>query len=283
MRRSVTVSPDGTSAYVASGRSDAVVVFDRAADGDADPEGRHRRLHLRRRQRRGMRRRDGAQRARLGDGVARRHVGLRRVVQRRRGGGVRPGGGRHADPEGRHRRLHLRDGQRRACADGTALDGALCGDGVARRHLGLRRVGLSSAVEVFDRARRRHADAEGRHRRLHLRGRHGGLCADGKALSGTDSVAVSPDGASVYVAVDAHRQRRGGGVRPRRGRHADPEGRHRRLHLATTGSGGQCVDGTGARRRQHGGGVARRHLGLRRGSRRQRRGGGVRPCRRTGR
>ena len=82
----------------------------------------------------------------------------------------------------------------------------------------------------FDRVRGRHADPEAGPGGLHLGDRERGrVRGRDERSSGATSVAVSPDGASVYVASVA--QRCGGGLRPRRRRHADPEARHGRLHL----------------------------------------------------
>ena len=131
---SVSVSPDGQSAYVASFDSDAVAVLDRGADGTLSQKpgtagcisdtGRG-----------PLRRRSGTRRPPLGDGQPRRCERLRRVGHQRRGRGVRSraaatdadtdtdtdtttaaavgaaGEPRRArDPQHRGRRLHLRSG-----------------------------------------------------------------------------------------------------------------------------------------------------------------------------
>ena len=81
---SVTVSPDGKSAYVASSQSDAVAVFDRDTTTGkltqkADPDG----LHHRRRHR-GLHHGQDARRRHLGHRLPGRQERLRRLVQQRR-------------------------------------------------------------------------------------------------------------------------------------------------------------------------------------------------------
>ena len=57
-------------------------------------------------------------------------------------------------------------------------------------------------------------------------------CATGRALRFGRSVAVSPDGDSVYVAAESSLRDAGpGDLRPCRRRHPDPEGRDGRMHL----------------------------------------------------
>ncbi len=134
---SVTISPDGRSAYVASFLSDAVAVFDRAADGALTQK----------------------------PGTA---------------GCISETG---AGP----------------CADGTALDGAVSVTVSPDGRSAYAASAESDAAVVFDRA------ANGT--LTQKPGTAGciseigaGACADGPALDGARSVTVSPDGSSAYVA-----------------------------------------------------------------------------------
>ena len=133
----VTVSPDGKNAYVASSRSDAMAVFDRAADGTLTQKARHGGLHL----------------------------------------------GHRTGP----------------CVNGTALDApldvALSPDGKSAYVPSAFR----SAVAVFDRA----ADGTLTQKRGEagcISDTGGGRCGDGTTLDGAQAVTVSPDGKSAYVA-----------------------------------------------------------------------------------
>ena len=161
--RSVTVSPDGRSAYAASQGGSAVVGVRSRCGWHADPEARDGGVHLG--DRGGpVRGRHGARRRPFGDGQPRRQQRLRRVRLDRRGGGVRSRRGRHVDAEGGRGGLFL--GQR---------GGAVCrrhgarrrvrGDGQPRRQERLRRVQRERRGGGVRSRRRRHVDAEGRHAR----------------------------------------------------------------------------------------------------------------------
>ncbi len=135
---SVTVSPDGRSAYAASAGSDAVAVFDRAADGT--------------------------------------------LAQK-------PGTAACVSDTGTG-----------PCADGTALDGAFSVTVSPDGRSAYAASAGSDAVAVFDRA------ADGT--LVQKPGTVGcvsdtgtGPCADGTALDGAGSVTVSPDGRSAYLAA----------------------------------------------------------------------------------
>ena len=143
---SVTVSPDGKSAYVASFSSDAVAVFDRdTTTGSTDPEGRPRRLHHQRRHR-GLHHGQGARRRHLGHRLPGRQERLRRLALQRRRRRLRP---RHhhrsPDPEGRPRRLHH---QRRH-------HGLHHGQGARRRPIGHRLPGRQERLRRLGQQRRR--------------------------------------------------------------------------------------------------------------------------------
>ena len=138
-RTSVTVSPDGTSVYVAAVLGDAVAVFDRAADGTLTQK-----------------------------------TGLAGCISE--------------------------DGSGGDCTDGKGLDGAnsvtVSPDGKSVYVAAL----TSNAVAVFDRA------ADGAlTQKTGLAGcisqtGSGGDCTLGRALVGAISVTVSPDGKNVYAA-----------------------------------------------------------------------------------
>ncbi len=163
---SVTVSPDGTGAYVVSESSGAVAAFDRAADGTLTQK-----------------------------------PGTAGCISETGTGG--------------------------ACADGRAL--------VQARSVALSRDGANAyvatggAVAVLDRT----ADGSltqkpGTAGCISETGT-GGACADGRGLDNTRSVTHQPGRPERLRRI--RRQRRARGVRPRRGRHADPEARCGRLHL----------------------------------------------------
>ena len=133
----VTLSPDGENAYVVSSRSDAVAVFDRAADGT--------------------------------------------LTQKPGEAGC------------------ISDTGTGPCVNGAALDAALdvavSPDGKSAYVPS----GFSSAVAVFDRA----ADGTLTQKRGEagcISDTGGGRCGDGTTLDGAQAVTVSPDGKSAYVA-----------------------------------------------------------------------------------
>ena len=230
---SMHVSPDGTSAYVASDYSDAVAVFDRAGDGTL----------IQKPGPAGCISDTGAGRCRDGTALD----GARSVAvspdgrsvyvasAQRRGGGVRPHPGRQAGPEAGHSGLHL--GHRRRPLR-RRHGPRLCpvGGGQPRRDERLRRdPSRPTRVAVFDRAEDGTLTQKpGTAGCISETG--AGPCVDGRALEYVSSVVVSPDGQSVYVASRQQRRGRGGSVRPRRRRDADPEAGHRGLHLGETGT-----------------------------------------------
>jgi DNA-binding beta-propeller fold protein YncE len=175
--RAVTVSPDGRNVYVASDVSDAVAVFDRAADGALTQK-----------------------------------LGLAGCVSDSGAGG---------------------------CVDVTGLDGAssvaVSPDGGSAYV-----ASVSGAVAVFDRA------ANGTlTQKPALAGciseTAAGPCTDGRGLEGPFTLALSPDGRNVYVASNAgdavavFDRAAGGGLTQKPG----PAG-----CISETGAGG-CADGTG--------------------------------------
>jgi DNA-binding beta-propeller fold protein YncE len=199
---SVTVSPDGRSAYVASANSDAVAVFDRAADGTltqtgcisetgAGPCVKGRAL-------------DGALSVAvspdgksayvasfLSDAVAvlDRDVADGTLTQRGEGAGC------------------ISDTGDFPCVDGKALAGAssvtVSPDGSSVYVASF----FSDAVAMFDRAvdgrlTQKKPDTGGSDTAGCISETGAGPCVDGKALDGAQSVTVSPDGASAYVASD---------------------------------------------------------------------------------
>jgi DNA-binding beta-propeller fold protein YncE len=175
---SVTVSPDGQSAYVTSYASDAVALFDRAADGMLTEK---------------------------------------------------PRGGRCISETGGN-----------GCADGTALDGAVSvtvsPDGLSA-YVASRE---SAAVALFDRAPNGTlAQKPGPAACISDNG--AGPCVDGTVLNAARSVTVSPDGQSAYVVAGL-----GGGMalfdRAADGTLAQKPGVAG--CISHDGSGGSCVDGT---------------------------------------
>jgi DNA-binding beta-propeller fold protein YncE len=136
---SVTVSPDGTSVYVASQGSDAVAVFDRAADGTLTQK-----------------------------------TGPAGCISQTGSGGD--------------------------CTDGRALDGAqsvtVSPNGKSVYAAAFR----SDAVAVFDRAADGTLTQKTGTAGCVSETGSGGDCTDGKALDIVETVIVSPDGTSVYVA-----------------------------------------------------------------------------------
>ena len=122
-----------------------------------------------------MRRWDGARRRKLGRCLPRRQERLRNLLLQRRRNGLRPQHvDRGADPEIRHRRLHLVDRHRRQLRRWGGAQRRSFGHRLRRRQERLRRVRLQQGhldlrPQLFDRG----ADARVRRRRLHLRDQHG--------------------------------------------------------------------------------------------------------------
>ncbi len=197
---SVTVSPDGRSAYAASPGSDAVAVFDRAPDGTLA-------------QKPGAagcisetgaggcadgRALDGAFSVTVGpDGnsayVSSRASDAVAVFDRAPTGTLtqKPGtAGCNSDTGAG------------GCADGTALDGVVSVMVSPDGRSAYVSSNVSQAVAVFDRAANGTlAQKTGTAGCISDTGAGG--CADGRALVGARSVTVSPDGRSAYVASDA--------------------------------------------------------------------------------
>ena len=204
--QSITVSPDGQSAYVVADNSDAVAVFDRAGDGTL----------IQKRGRAGCISNTGAGRCRDGtaldaqafDGaslsVAVSPDGKSAYVASRISEAVavfdRTSNGRliqKPEPVG----CISEDGAG-PCIDGTALDIA---NSVAVSPDGLSvyvTSRLSNAVAVFDRATNGTLAQKPGTAGCIRDGASGRRCVAGAALAGASSVAVSPDGLSVYVTSD---------------------------------------------------------------------------------
>ena len=89
------------------------------------------------------------------------------------------------------------------CADGHALDGPTLGGGQPRREERLRRLVDSDAVARFTRNTTTGAITQPAGTAGCVSETGAGPCADGHGLDGPQSVAVSPDGKSVYVASSA--------------------------------------------------------------------------------
>ena len=199
---SVTVSPDGASAYAASRFSGAVAVFDRntttgaltqkagtagcisetgSAGACADGVGARRRV--------------------LGHRLPRRHQRLRRLLLQRRRRRLRPQHHhRRPDPEGGHRRLHLGDRHRRRLRRRGGARRRVLGHRLPRRCQRLRRLPGRRRRRIRPQHHDRRADPEGGHRRLHLGDRHRRRLRRRGGAHGANSVTVSPDGTSAYVA-----------------------------------------------------------------------------------
>ena len=143
-------------------------------DRGAFPEARHRRLHLRRWQRRRLPAGHRAPRRRRRHGEPPRRERLRRLGLPRRGSDLRPQpGDRGADPEAGHRRVHLGRRQRRRLPERPGPCRPVVRDRESGRHQRLRHLHvLRRGGCLRPRPDDRGAGPQTRHRQLRLRRRH---------------------------------------------------------------------------------------------------------------
>jgi DNA-binding beta-propeller fold protein YncE len=239
LARSITVSPDGTSAYVASVSSDAVAIFDRASDGTLTQKpGTD-----------GCISEDGTGGA-CTDGRALNYAfsvsvspdGDSVYVASPQSNGVaifdRASDGTLTQKPGTAGCIS--DTGSGGCTDGTALDGAISvtvspdGDNAYVGSVN------SDAVAVFDRAPGGALTQKAGTAGCISETGSAGACADGVALDGPNAVTASPDGASVYVATQSSNSvaildRSPGGTLTQKAGTAGC--------ISEGGTGGACADG----------------------------------------
>ena len=198
---SVTVSPDGASVYVTASLSDAVAVFDRAADGTLTQKPGVAGCIVGGGDRRGVREREGARRRRVGHRQPRRHRRLRRV--RIAAARWRPS---IAPPTARSPRSPAR----RAASPRPGPAAPAPTGGRSSRPAPWRSAATARTPTSRPAARSRCWTAPPTARSTQKPGTAGcisetgtgGACADGRGLDNTRSVTISPDGRSGYVASD---------------------------------------------------------------------------------